>query len=267
VVVCGVTREGRADVAVGVSVMVGAVRRRLCEVGEAGSGWKSSSDDSSCVVALPFDLAGRFLLDAFSLPFPFVLTPASTSTSTISSSSFFSTIRGGVPIPSIGATVLRTVPPPKPNPLRKPPGLIMPPCTSVRPSFSRLSRHGLQICHVQPGHRIMSMLRLSHSLHLAVRTVTMVMSAGSIVQMCSVPPGVRREGLAMELSGVRGGMGVRGAEDELEDDFEAPEVAGGGMQVLAWSGGDGVFAGDDMVVGDSCGQVRSRMHRQLQYIC
>lgn len=142
----GAVRDGRAEVAVGVSVMVRAVRWRLFEVGEAGSGMKSSPEDSSERMDFDFGFAGRLLLAGFAasvgakraLPFPLL----TLTTSTISSSSFAT--NGGTGVPFITPTIfLRIVPNPLPNP--RPPGLNMLPCIRPLPFFSRRSRHGLQI--------------------------------------------------------------------------------------------------------------------------
>jgi len=71
-----------------------------------------------------------------------------------------------------------------------------------------------------------------------------------------VPPGVRATGLAV-VPGVCGGpvvarlLGVCGT---VSGEVEAPGVAGGAMGVFvgAFCGGDGVFAGDDIVSWVPC---------------
>jgi hypothetical protein len=213
---------------------------------------KSSSDESSVTAILGLDLARRFLLvgfaGAFSLPLP--LTPIPTSCSSPSSSSLSTTISykpsssslndgdGGVP-GVLPGTFLRIVPNPLPKP--RPPGLNMPPCSSPRIFFCRLSRHGLQIWNVQPGQRsIVSLLRLSHSVHFAVCTFTRVICVGSDEQVRRLPPGVRATGLARETPDVRtkgllsevlgvcGRVGVRGVVEEIKG-FGILGVLGGAI--------------------------------------
>jgi hypothetical protein len=108
---------------------------------------------------------------------------------------------------------------------------------------------------------MVSMLRLSHSVHFAACTFTRVICAGSDEQVRRLPlgvratglarttPGVRTEGLLSKLFGVRGGAGVRGVVGVMEI-FEALGVAGGAMGLCvetARGGGDGVFASEDIV--------------------
>jgi hypothetical protein len=119
----------------------------------------------------------------------------------------------------------------------------MPPCASPRPFFSRRSQHGRQIWNVQPGQRsIVSLLRLSHSVHFAVWTLTTVMRLGSAEQVRSVPLAVR-----MDAPGVLGATAL--GEDAAVGE-EAPGVAGRGIGEFvgpAWLGEDGVFPGEDML--------------------
>lgn len=100
----------------------------------------------------------------------------------------------------------------------------------------------------------MSLLRLSHSVHLAVWTLTTVITAGSAEQACSDPPGVRATGLLADkvrLAGVRGTLAERGEDEDgggmgvlIGEDGSGIGVfvglAGGGV-------GDGVFGREDMV--------------------
>jgi hypothetical protein len=93
---------------------------------------------------------------------------------------------------------------------------------------------------------MVALLRLSHSVHFAVWTLTTVMSVGSAEQVRSRPSGVRMEGEVSE-AGVLGAMLF---EEPAELGDEAAGVAGGGIGELAGAdrlGGDGVFARDVMV--------------------
>lgn len=96
---------------------------------------------------------------------------------------------------------------------------------------------------MQPGQRsIVSLLRLSHSVHLAVCTLTTVMASGLDEQTRNEPPGVRGTGLDRGVArpGVRGVAVTDGEGD-----------GGGGIGVLVGfaggGGGDGVLGcGEDM---------------------
>jgi hypothetical protein len=126
------------------------------------------------------------------------------------------------------------------------------PCTKPLLFFSRRSRHDLQIWNVQPGQRNMvSLLRLSHSVHLAVCTLMTVMWAGSEEQVLMLPPGVCAAGLSRDLPGVWDMVGVYEPLEEVEG-IEALGVAGGTMGMdaasIGWADwGDGVFVGEDIV--------------------
>jgi hypothetical protein len=92
------------------------------------------------------------------------------------------------------------------------------PCVRVLPAFRRLSQQGLHSWKVHPGQRrIVSMLRLSHSEHLAVCTLTALKASAD-------------------------------AEHAVTDGLEpGPGVCGGGGRRLAKAEG-GVWAGPHGVV-------------------
>jgi hypothetical protein len=95
---------------------------------------------------------------------------------------------------------------------------------------------------------MVALLRLSHSVHFAVWTLTTVMRVGSAEQVRSLPSGVRMEGEAS----VAGVLGAVRFEEPAELGDEAAGVAGGGIGDDAGAdrfGGDGVFARDGIVLG------------------
>jgi hypothetical protein len=165
-------------------------RRRLLEVGDVGSSAKSSDESSQRT-----GLAGRFLV-ATALPLPLPLT--SSTGSSWSGDSSLTCFGAGDLVRSI--TRLRTD-----SPVPMPPGVNILPCASVffLPGFSgsrtrRLSLHPVQIWNVHPGQRCMRpVLRLSQSVHLAVWTLTSIISFSLSTQT--------RMG---RLRGVRAGLAV-----------------------------------------------------------
>jgi hypothetical protein len=90
---------------------------------------------------------------------------------------------------------------------------------------------------------MVSILRLSHFVHFAVWTLTSIQDFGLVVHWGSVPLAVRRDEL-----GVLGAMVL---EVDVEVGEEAPGVTGRSMGEFVgtgWSGGEGVFLGEAMLV-------------------
>lgn len=189
------------ELAVGVSVRGGEVRRRLdlClwEVGEVGSGVKSSPEDSSrstCLLDLGLDFAARFLDAgfaagagaAFSLPLPLPFAAGSGiglgEAMVISRAMLMSRLRAGAgeADPILGRTC-RLLGPPL---MSESEGMLVCPCLKSFPALFFFPWHGKQMAQEHPRHfNMLSVtLYLSQTVHFAVCIVCGTHSAGSKVQ-------------------------------------------------------------------------------------